>query len=780
MNIRKTIFVLFAFFTSFQLSAQFTQTVRGTVLDFDMKVPIPEVKIVLTSLTPIQGVISDQQGEFRFDNIPVGRVDIRISAFGYQEIIMNNVLLESGKEKLLFIEMQPDVQNIETIEVKSQKDKSEAINKMATVSSKTFTVEETNRYSGSLNDPARMVTGFAGVVGNSDGDNDIVVRGNSPRGILWRLEGIDIPNPNHFSGEGSTGGPVSSLNGSMLGNSDFFSGAFAPEYGNALSGVFDVQFRQGNNEKREYSFSAGVIGIDATLEGPIKKDYKGSYLINYRYSSIALLTGLGLLDFDGIPKYQDVSFKFFLPTKKIGNFSIVGLGGLSNIDQTDQDDSTKYIYGSYLFKAGLGVGAIKHTIVLSPKVYVKSYLSVSTAFNGGEGRQPGKSGELYIFNKEKFTDNKAKVQSIVNYKMNNKNLFQIGATYTKMDYRFLFQEDELETGFFTSKIKSNGQADLLESFVSWKYRVNNDLFIVSGFHHTQLFLNNNYAVEPRIGMKWQQSSRSDFSLGFGLHSRMESISTYQYNWLQPDGNYFYPNKNLDFSKSAHYVLGYGFKVNENLRLKTEVYYQKLFNLPVENDVNSSFSLSNSNGGIPDVELVNKGTGRNYGLELTGERYFNNNFYYLVTASIYKSKYTALDGIERDSRYDANYAFNVLGGKEFNFGKGKNKTIGFNAKASLLGGNRYTPIDLQASILAQEEVQIEKMAYQAKGDDIFVLNFGITYRVNMLRASHSFKIDIQNITNNKGEVYRYYNARTKQIETGTQLPLIPNLIYTIKF
>ena len=281
-------------------------------------------------------------------------------------------------------------------------------------------------------------------------------------------------------------------------------------------------------------------------------------------------------------------------------------------------------------------------------------------------------------------------------------------------------------------------------------------------------------------MKWQFSPRQNVSLGFGMHSRMESVSTYLYNDLQEDGSYIYPNKNLDFSKSIHYVAGYGLQISENLRAKAEVYYQHLYNLPVENDPTSAYSLSNSSGGIPSVDLVNKGTGRNYGLELTLERFFSNNFYYLATGSLYKSTFTPYDGIERDSRYDANYAANFLMGKEFQFGKKGNKTFGVNTKISLLGGNRYTPIDLAASKSAGYTVRQEGNMFGAKGDDVFQLNLGLTYRADMKRASHSFKIDIQNLTNNQAVVNEYYNSRTEKIEYGYQLTFIPNVIYTIKF
>jgi len=776
---RISLLLLTVFISTLGMAQQLTQTVRGTITDFDTKSPIIGAKVVILNSDPFQGAVTNFNGDFRIENVSVGRIEVKIISIGYQEIVVPNLLVESGKEKILNFEMVEDIEVLDQVEVSAQ-DKSESINKMATVSGKTFTVEETNRYAGTLNDPARMVSAFAGVSGDAEGDNNIVVRGNSPRGVLWRLEGIDIPNPNHFSGEGATGGPVNALNGSVLANSDFFSGAFAPEYGNALSGVFDVKFRQGNNEKREYAFSAGVLGIDATLEGPFKKGYRGSYLINYRYSTVSILDKLGVLDFDGVPVYQDASFKIVLPTKKAGTFSLIGLGGISHIDQTDQNDSTGEIYGTYNSGANLGVVGLKNTYIVNPRMYVKSYVSVSSASNGGEGEFLNADSVLFLAERELFTDNKLSFQSILNYKLNKKNMFQVGVTLTRMNYNFSYEDDYDEDGIMTSFFKSNGNANMMQSFLSWKHRINNKLTVVTGLHHTQFFLNNNYAIEPRAGLKYQVARRHDFSAGFGMHSRMESVSTYLYNQIQSDGSYEYVNKELDFSKSAHYVLGYGFQINENMRLKTEVYYQHLYNIPVENDSSSHYSMINTTQGIPNVTMVNKGTGRNYGAELTLERFFQNNFYFLLTGSIYKSQYAALDGVLRNSRYDANFASNLLIGKEFNFGEKGNKTIGINSKISFLGGNRYTPIDLVASQNSGFTVRKLDEPFSTKGENVFVLNLGLTYRVDKPKVSHSFKIDVQNLTNNQAVVSEYYNSRTETIDQGYQLSFIPNIVYTLKF
>ncbi|UKN01082.1 TonB-dependent receptor [Paracrocinitomix mangrovi] len=779
MKTIKTILIILALSSTYSWS-QLTQTVRGTIVDFDTKIPIIGAKVIIVDTDPIKGSVSDINGDFRLEEVPVGRINLKITSVGYQEIYLPNALVESGKEKVLQLQMIEDIKTLSKVEVSAQKDKSESINKMATTSAKTFTVEETSRYAGSFNDPARMASGFAGVTGNPEGDNDIVVRGNSPRGILWRLEGIDIPNPNHFANTGGTGGPISALNGSMLANSDFFSGAFAPEYGNALSGVFDVNFRYGNNEKREYNFSIGALGVDGTLEGPFKKGYRGSYLVNYRYSSIGLLDKLGILDFGGIPIYQDAAFKVHLPTKKAGTFSLIGMGGISHILESYAPyEDTIWTYD---FGANLGVVGLKHTYIFNEKAYLKSYVAASTSSNFGEGRYiRTDSSSLFDAEKDLYRDNQLKGQTIFNYKLNKKNLFQVGATYTRFNYRYFYEDDyDNQDGIMKRWLDADGSADMIQSFVSWKYRINQDLTMVSGVHHTQFFLNNSYAVEPRVGLKYNMHPRHSISLGAGMHSRIESISTYLYNEIQSDGSYKTLNKNLGLSKSVHTVAGYNFQLSDNMYIKTELYYQHLYNLPVANDSSSYFSLVNSSAGIPDVELVNKGTGRNYGVELTLERFFNNGYYYLLTGSLYKSEYKALDGITRSTRFDAGYAANLLFGKEWSFGKKQNKAFAINSKVSLIGGNRYTPVDLEASKDAGYTIFQTDKGFSAKGDNVFIWNLGLTYRCDMKRATHSFKIDVQNLTNNQARIREWYSNTTQSLEYDTQLSIIPNVVYSIKF
>jgi hypothetical protein len=290
------------------------QTIRGKVVDKDTETPLIGVTLYIENSSPLIGTITDEDGFFSFSALPIGRYNVVVDYIGYEKIIVPNILIGAGKEAVISVELVESVTQVDEVVVKGRKKKGESLNDMTTVSARSFTVEETQRFAGSFSDPSRMVSSYAGVMGEPNGENNIIIRGNSPRGLLWRVEGIDVPNPNHFSNEGATGGPISILNSTTLSNSDFLTGAFPAEYGDAYSGVFDIKLRKGNNQKREYTLQAGLIGIELAAEGPFRKEKSASYLVNYRYSSLDLINKFGINEVgEGIPKYQDLTFNLNIP-----------------------------------------------------------------------------------------------------------------------------------------------------------------------------------------------------------------------------------------------------------------------------------------------------------------------------------------------------------------------------------------------------------------------------------------------------------------------------------
>lgn len=786
MLVRKFIASVFVFscvLVQLSMGQEIRQTVRGKIIDEDSRTPLPGANVRVAGTSDVLGASTDVDGTFRIPNVPVGRITLVVSFVGYEDRVLPNILVTSGKETVVEIPLKESLIMMDAIVVNGNGDKSEISNEMALTSARAFTVEETKRYAGSWNDPARMVSAYAGVDSDPAGDNFIIVRGNSPKGIQWRLEGIDIPNPNHFSDEGMTGGQINALNSSMLTNADFYTGAFAPEFGNALSGVFDMKLRKGNNEKREYSVSVGILGTDATVEGPFSKNSDASYLINYRYSTLSMLDGLGLVDFDGVPKYQDMSFKFHLPTRSLGTFSIFGVGGKSNIkeEEFDDDDEERLLEeGNY--KSHMGVVGVTQYLPLGSNTFLQNSVSVSQNGSGYLGFEPDEVARLLMVNDFELKKKTLKGASTLTHKFNARHTVQSGLIYTRNSFDFYSLYLDEETGQYVNELNQEGKADQYQGFVSWKFRPWQSLSVVGGAHIQGFSINNAVAVEPRVSMRWQFAPAQALTAGFGIHGKMETLTNYYAIIPDENGSPEMPNLGLGFTKARHYVVGYENKLSQNLFLKAEAYYQQLYDVPVENDPTSSYSLLNQVDGLTDRRLVNRGTGRNMGVELTLERYFADNYYFMITSSLFDSKYKALDGVERNTLFNGQIIGNVLAGKEFhlNTRSSKKKVLGVNTKLTSMGGRRFTPINLEESIARHRTVFYEDRAFSERGDNVFILNLAISYRIDNRRISQELKLDLQNMTNNAATLGYYYDENTGKIKSFDQLPLLPVLFYTVSF
>jgi hypothetical protein len=788
-KVMKTILTLLFTFLSLMVFAQeLTQTVKGKVIDADTKTPLPGANIVVQN-TQFMGASSDNDGNFRIPKVPVGRQSFKVSFLGYEDAFLNEIMVGSGREVVLKIELKESVTNLEEVKVIANQDKSEPLNQMATISAQQITVESTSRIAAGINDPGRTAQSFAGVSAADDENNELVIRGNSPRGMLWRMEGIEIPNPNHFTnGEGGSGGGVSALSTQVLANSDFFTGAFPAEYGNALSGVFDLKLRNGNYEKHEYAFQLGVLGAQAALEGPLKKGTEASYLVNYRYSTLKLLgkAGIDISGGDIIPEWQDLSFKFYVPTKKAGYFSVWGLGGISSAGSTVLKDTSSWLYRSDRYQDTedhkLGIIGLTHNYLFqNSKTYIKTVAAYSYTNDGVVVDSLDYNFKAALIEEENFSYNTFSINSFINHKFNAKHLVRAGVVFHNKGYNLNAKSLNYDTGTMDELIKSTGNTNLFESFVQWKYRLNDKIDINSGLHYTYQALNKDYSIEPRLGIRWDISEKHRVNLGAGLHSKVEPVSIYLAEKTLNDGSVIRPNKDLKITKAAHFVLGYNWNFARDFRLKTEVYYQHLYDVPVDpNDSTNTMSALNFSSGFTNDKLANKGTGRNYGVELTLEKFFSNNWYMLTTASLFESKYTMPDGVERNTLFNSKYIFNVVGGKEFEVGRNKQNILGLNVRSMWRGGYRTTPLDLEESIAQNREVRDYSRAFETKVPDYFRIDAGISYRKNKPSWSWILSLDVQNVTSRLNVWEEYYSPETGKIEKYYMNGLIPILNYRIEF
>ena len=813
----KPLYIQFLFLLiPFWLFAQ-TQTIRGVVTDQESKTPIIGAAVIVVDSDPLIGTTTDLDGKFTLTKVKVGRVDLKVTYLGYAPRTLSGIELFSGKELVLNVEMQEMVMKQDEVVVKASRRKEEVLNTMTTVSARVFSTEEASRYAGTRNDVSRMATNFAGVRGANDATNDIVIRGNSPTGLLWRLEDIDIPNPNHFGNLGSTGGPVSMLNSNVLSNSDFLTAAFPSEYGNGISGVFDLKMRHGNNEKHEFLGQIGFNGVELGAEGPFSKKSGASYLINFRYSTLALFK-LGGVDFgtgDATPQYTDMSFKVRIPTKKAGIFEMFGMGGISSIEfiASEQDDNSSNFYTQgnidVYDRTKTGVVGFSHTYLFKNASYLKMTLAGSTQLNQDVVDSVDINKHPFEWYKQNFQDHRFQGSMYYKKKFSAKHNLKVGTRTTVFysilqDSAFIPSWDDYET-----LTDFDGVTALIQPYAQWQWRWSDAWTMNTGLHGQVLTLNGSYAIEPRWGLQWKLNPRHKLSLAYGLHSQMVALDKYFLVMEDSTGNKKTPNRDLDFVRSHHVVLGYDWSLPFDMRIKIEAYYQYIYNAGIDSD-SSSYSTLNVGSFTqegPD-DIVNGGTGTNYGLELTFEKFLTNGYYWLLTASLYDSKYIGSDGIQRNTVFNGNYVVNVLGGYELQLNRKNPKlrepkptfnerqlkrfnkkqqsrlatrhSLKFDVKFTLAGGSRYTPIDLAASAIAKKAVYMDESAYSKQFEPYYRLDLGLTYRMSRPKVTQEFSASCQNVTDKANPLYNQYNPDENRLVNVNQLGIYPLLQYKILF
>lgn len=767
--------------TGIPAHAQFTQRIRGTVVDQVLQKPVAGATVSLLSLN--KTMTTDTNGNFRFADVPVGIQQLSVSHIGFKQAFLENIIVNTGKEVVLTIAMEDLVRSENEVIIKTNSKKNKPLNEMSVVSARAFTVEETQKYAAAVNDPLRMSTGFPGVLAVDDGNNDIIIRGNAPTGLLWRMEGVDIPNPNHFSSAAGTGGGISILSAQLLSNSDFITGAFASEYGNALSGVFDLKLRKGNNERKEYTMQAGFLGLNAAAEGPLLPFYKGSYLINYRYSTLALLDKMGVTITNGSTVFQDLSYHVYLPTKRSGTFSLFGFGGLSSDREKAKTDSSKWSseddrYDSR-FHSNTGQAAVTHSIFLGGNTSLRSSLAFSYGANG--------DAEKYIEDNYQFSDvysddyktKKWNLSSTLNHRFSNKASLRTGATAESISFNYYQKSKDDPNAPLKEAINTAATTQLVQAFAQVQYKFSDNLLLNPGVHYLHLLYNHTAAVEPRASLKWYINKRNSIAFGYGLHSQTQGWGIYFAEEKEANGMIVHPNKKLKLTKAHHFVFSYSYQFSRDLRLKTEMYYQKLFDVPVSADADHTLSTLNSVDEFITEPLVNKGKGRNYGVELSLEKYLSNHFYYLLSNSLYQSKYTALDGIERNTRFNGNHITTLLAGKDFVSSR-RSKVFGLNIKTIYAGGLRTTPIDTEQSRIKGYTVFKEKEAYSLQNPSYFRTDLRVSMQWNRSKRTNTLSLDIQNLTNRYNVYNEWFDKEQGRVVYSYQNGLIPVLNYKVEF
>lgn len=758
------------------------QTIRGTITDAVSNTAVVGAVVSLYSESnqlgkPIKGGTTNSKGNFRLNNIAVGRYIIKVSSIAYEQATVD-VVLTAGKEAVLNIQLTEKYILQQAVEVSASRTDDQAITNsdLVSVSGRSFNVEDTKKYAGALGDPSRMAQNFAGVSAANDSRNDIIVRGNSPNGLLWQLEGINIPNPNHFGALNSTGGPVSMLNNNNLGKSDFLTSAFPAVYGNATASVFDLRLRNGNSEKHEFIGQIGFNGFEFGAEGPLGGG--ASYIASYRYSTLGVFKALGINFGTGtaVPNYQDINLKINVPLTESSTLFAFGMGGRSDVDFiANLDDTTsKNFYSSNnentFVNYRSGVAGIGYENTLSSSTFLRIVAGASGTFEQFTNDSVDvRKREAFLRNQGEFVTNRYSVHAMLRHKFDTRLSLTVGLMNDNNGVN-IFSKYVDGNRIESIRVNSNERYNLLQGYAQAKYRLTDAITANLGVHTQYTNLGNHSIIEPRAGLQYFADEHI-FSIGYGLHSQMQSPYTYFVQTRTPNGIEF-TNRNLDFTKSHHVVAGYELFPAKDWRVKAEVYYQSLFDIPVTQNL-TSFSAINSGSSFapPNTDsLVNNGTGRNIGAELTIEKFFSNSYYFLGTLSVFDSRYKGSDGVERNTAYNMNYVVNLLAGKEWTVAG--SDVLGVNIRLSSTGGRHLTPFDVQASRLRGEAVFDDTRAFSERQTAYFRMDVKLSYRVEYSSSTMEFSIDLQNVTANKNIFSQTINPTTGEITTNYQLGFFP--------
>ncbi|NQT62555.1 MAG: carboxypeptidase-like regulatory domain-containing protein [Candidatus Marinimicrobia bacterium] len=758
-----------------------TQMIKGKVLDQDTQEPLIGANVIVLGIEPVRGATTDQNGLFWIDKIPVGRYDLKTSYIGFEPQILPEILVSSAKEVVVNFQLVQSILETEQVIVEGAISKEIPQNSMAVVSARTFTVEEARRYAGGMDDPARLASSFAGVSTGAAQDNAIIVRGNSAKGLLWQVEGVRVPSPNHFPDINVAGGGfVSVLSSHVLGNSDFYTGAFPAEYGNALAGVFDMKLREGNTETTEYTFQAGLLGIDAAAEGPIPGIANAAYLFNYRYSTFALIKDL--IPSEQIPEYTDYAFKIVLPTRRYGKFSIWGLGSNDlNVEPEEADSSLWTVPWdriSYDLEMGMDVLGLTHKYLATQNTYINT--SVVRTEQHSAMNMYRLDDEL-ILQDNYLAENKSgtvTLSSYLNTRFSRRHTNRTGVIFDRLNFHFDQQATLNNTLPLTRLVDQNDVANLTQVYSQSRFGLSPKVELNTGVHIQHFSVNDKITVEPRLGLTWKIDPARFLSLGYGDHSQMEELRVYFVEQLKNDTT-TKPNQNLGLSKAHHLVLAYQQKLSLNTIIKVEPYIQLAYNVPVIQD--SSFSMLNFTQDLSfNSPLVNDGLGHNYGVDVTLERYLSNNMYFLVTASMFESKYTGGDGIERETRYATKYVVNALLGKEYMLGKTKENILGLNCKLKVAGGARRSPVEIARTLVAQEIITDESRAYEEQDAGKGMLDISITFRKNKAKYSSVWALQLMNALGSPTASYYEFDYELDVVQLVEEVIVVPSLSYKIEF
>lgn len=749
-------------------SQTLSSSVSGVVRDNISRKGVEGALVYLSGKNDTLSVVTDSQGRFTLNDVGIGRYILSVHSLGF-ESDEQEVLVITGKVAVVEFYLHEKITELETLTIQGRPTNN------ADPGTISLPIEKVMRMPANFFDPVRMLSSYPGVVATNDQANNIVVKGNSPTGLLWRLNGMDIVNPNHLANAGTfndkptaNGGGVNILSAQMLDRTDFYAGSMPARYGNLTSAALDMTLRTGNTARREYTAQASLIGLDFAAEGPVGKNNNASYLANYRYSTVGLLSQMGVNFGDEKIDFQDFSFHVNTKAGERGSLSFFGFGGIShNVFNAKEDQAEwevdkdrftiKYSNETYALGTRFDL-PMKKALSFSSGVTISGNDQVRTASSIATPQLPMQRSSYSSWRRlvSGFGALTARWSSRVSA--------EVGVMVNHYEDRLM--NDEVLPAQ-TISVNGGASSFLTQPYAQVNLRAGKFTANLGGRYMSSSFGTSSF--DPRINLQYQLVPASNISLTFGQLSQM----------LAP-GIYLMPQNSVsarDFLRRKFVELGHMIQF-DNWKLNSSVFYHDYDNVLVS--LNNNFSVLNYVEGIVTESLAPVGTGSNKGVTVQAERSFVSGFYLLSGASVYKSVYTAEDGVERPTKFDGKYSLMITGGREWNKRvKENNRSFGIHARMLYMGGLRDTPIDENLSRgLGVTTYLADTYANSLK--DYMRFDLRLSWRKDKRNYTRTIALDVQNVAGIRNEAYQYYDAFQGKVVTQYQVGFIPVLVYRVDF
>ena len=740
------------------------QTIRGNlygrIVEFATKQPIPyaNISVVGTEF----GTASDQNGYYKIENLPVNTYAIKVSYVGYNSQIKSDVVINSAKPFELNFELTPQTIELGDVTVTSDYFRKDILE---TTSLRSFNYEEIRRSPGGYEDVIRALSVLPGVAQADAGRNDLIVRGGAPSENLYIINGIEVPNINHFGTQGATGGPLSYINLDFVRETSFSTGGFSALYGDKLSSVLNINLRDGREDRLggKATISASQFGLN--LEGPISQN--SNFIFSARRSYLDFI--FKAANFAFVPEYYDVLFKTDFNAHTQDVFGFIFLGAFDNVKFFNDTEDQRYDNSTVLGTDQIQyVTGFTYTHLLASGFFK---LALSRNYVDYDGQQSDSLLNPIFKNKSKEEENTLKADLVL--KTGKASEINLGGTakYIETDYDILLPTFITTFGdsLPLTSLKTKNDYTKFGIYSNYNTLLFENLTVNLGLRLDAFTaLNKKSYLSPRFSLSYSLTDLTNLNFSTGIYYQSPS-----YIWLEA----YESNKNLSMIRADQFVLGFDHKLASDALFKLEVFYKDYKNYPasiirpylVLANTGAGYSGSSDNFASFGLEpLVDAGIGKARGVEISLQKKLSEIPYYGIFSFTYsKSDFTSLDKIERAGSYDQTYILNLSGGYKFN------EFWEVSSKFRFSSGEPYTP-------------------YNADGTQ-FVYN----YNTHRMKSAHSLDvrvdkrwyfnnwtlityIDIQNIYNNKNISSIRWNSRVMKPDETSSIGLLPSIGISAEF